>query len=113
MTTIEIYALRRQIETLFSCLKSRGFSFEDTQVIDSRRIKRLLVIAFCWAHRVGEYQPAQINAIKIKKHKRPAKSLFRTGLDKINEAFVQMTFDFRNTLSTLFVFLDLENKPLT
>ena len=56
---IESYARRWQIETLFSCLKNRGFNFEDTHVTDRRRLKRSLVvavIAFCWAHRVGEWQ---------------------------------------------------------
>jgi len=47
---IESYARRWQIETLFSCLKSRGFNFEDTHVLGRRPIKSLLVvavIAFC------------------------------------------------------------------
>jgi hypothetical protein len=113
LNAIETYALRWQIETLFSCLKSRGFNFEDTHVTDRRRIKRLLVvavIAFCWAHRVGEWQHEQVKAIKIKKHQRPAKSLFRLGLDRINEALVQMAYGFRNTISTLFTFLCVDNK---
>lgn len=62
---IEIDGLRWQIETFFSCLKGRGFNFEDTHthVTDRTRIKRLLavaVIAFCWAHRVGEWQHEQV-----------------------------------------------------
>ena len=81
---IESYAKRWQIETLFSCLKSRGFNFEDTHVTERRRIKSLLmvlVIAFCWAHRVGEWQHENVCAIKVKKHQRPEKSIFRLGLD--------------------------------
>jgi hypothetical protein len=47
---IEDYAKRGEIETLFSCLKGRGFNLEDTRVTKLIRIKRLLVlptIAFC------------------------------------------------------------------
>lgn len=105
---IETYALRWQIETLFGCLKSRGFNFEDTHVTDRRRIKRLLVvavIAFCWAHRVGEWQHGQVKPIKIKKHQRPAKSIFRLGLDIINEALFQLAYGFEKAIDALFPFL--------
>lgn len=105
---IETYALRWQIETLFGCLKSRGFNFEDTHVTDRRRIKRLLVvavIAFCWAHRVGEWQHGQVKPIKIKKHQRPAKSIFRLGLDVINEALFQLAYGFEKAIDALFPFL--------
>jgi hypothetical protein len=105
---IENYARRWQIETLFSCLKSRGFNFEDTHVTDRRRIKRLLlvaVIAFCWAHRVGEWQHEQVKAIKVKKHQRLAKSIFRLGLDMINEALFKLAHGFENALKLLFPFL--------
>jgi hypothetical protein len=40
-----------------------------THVTDCRRIKRLLVvpvIAFCWAHRVGEWQHEQVKPIQSK-----------------------------------------------
>lgn len=73
------YGFRWEIETLFGCLKGRGFNFEDTHVTDIDRIKKifvLLAIAFCWAHKTGEWQHA-IKPIKIKKHGRPAVSLFR------------------------------------
>jgi hypothetical protein len=36
-----IYARRWEIETLFSCLKERGFNLEETRVTDLARIKRL------------------------------------------------------------------------
>jgi len=106
---IENYARRWQIETLFSCLKNRGFNFEDTHVLDLRRIKRLLVvavIAFCWAHRVGEWQHEQVKAIKVKKHQRLAKSIFRVGLDIINEALFKLAYGFENALKSLFPFLE-------
>ena len=82
---IKIYGLRWEIETLFSCLKGRGFHFEDTHIVDPERIKKLFVllaIAFCWCHKIGEWRH-EFRPIKIKKHGRPAISLFRYGLDYI------------------------------
>lgn len=38
---IRTYAYRWEIETLFSCLKGRGFNFEDTHMIDLQRIKKV------------------------------------------------------------------------
>lgn len=110
---IKTYAKRWQIETLFSCLKSRGFNFEDTNITDRQRIKRLLVvavIAFCWAHRVGEWQHEQ-KPLKVKKHKRLAKSLFRVGLDWINEQLRKVVYSLEKQDIFLFSFLHL--KPIT
>ena len=36
---IDIYGKRWEIETLFSCLKRRGFNLEDTRVTNQKRIK--------------------------------------------------------------------------
>ena len=91
---IKTYALRWEIETLFSCLKGRGFNFEDTHVINQERIKKLLVllaIAFCWAHKTGEWRHEQ-KAIKIKTHGRPEVSIFRYGLDYINDILTNLFF---------------------
>lgn len=84
---IGFYSKRWQIETLFSCLKGRGFNLEDTRVTDRARIKRLLVVpvvAFCWAHKVGEWRH-EAKPITVKKHLRPAKSIFRYGLDWLRD----------------------------
>jgi hypothetical protein len=92
---VKTYGLRWEIESLFSCLKGRGFNFEDTHITDQERIKKLLVllsIAFCWAHKTGEWQHEHCAPIKIKKHGRPAVSLFRYGLDYLVEAVVNMFF---------------------
>ena len=92
--SIDTYALRWEIETLFGCLKGRGFNFEDTHITDLDRIKKLfalLAIAFCWAHKTGEWRH-ETNPIKIKKHGRPAISLFRYGLDYIVQAIAKMAF---------------------
>jgi len=87
---IKKYALRWEIETLFGCLKSKGFHFEDTHITDCERIKKLftlLAIAFCWAHKTGEWRH-EIRPIRIKKHGRPAVSLFRYGLDYLIEVIM-------------------------
>jgi hypothetical protein len=101
---IAIYAKRWEIETLFSCLKGRGFNLEETRVTDRARVKRLLVvpvIAFCWAHRTGEWRHDNIKPIKIKKHKRLAKSYFKYGLDWLRDNLLKPT----PTLSITFQFL--------
>lgn len=41
---LETYAKRWEIETLFSCLKERGFNLEDTRITQLSRLKRLLVV---------------------------------------------------------------------
>ncbi len=68
-SAIRDYALRWEIETLFSCLKGRGFNLENTRLTDPRRVKKLiavLAIGFCWCYLTGEWQHDRKKAIKIK-----------------------------------------------
>jgi hypothetical protein len=84
---IHLYSKRWQIETLFGCLKSKGFGFEETHIIRADRIEKLIAlhtIAFCWAHKIGEWRH-QEKAIVIKKHGRLMQSYFRYGLDYIRD----------------------------
>jgi len=84
-TALEDYKKRWGIETLFQCLKGRGFNFEDTHMTYPERIDKLialLAIAFSWCHATGEWHASQ-TPIKIKKHGRKAVSVFRLGLDHI------------------------------
>lgn len=84
-TALEDYARRWEVETLFGCLKTRGFCLEATHITDPARLKKLLALvalAFCWAHVTGEWLSAQ-RPLKIKKHGRKARSLFRHGLDHL------------------------------
>jgi len=79
------YARRWGIETLFGCLKTRGFCLEATHVTDKERLRKLLalmVLAFCWAYRTGQWL-TQADPLKIKKHGRLAKSIFRHGFDHL------------------------------
>jgi|LakMenEpi05Nov12_1017451.scaffolds.fasta_scaffold02886_1 hypothetical protein len=89
--TLEAYARRWQIETLFAAFKGRGFNLEDTRITNRLRLKRLLavmVIAFCWAHRTGEWQHENVKPIKIKKHQRLSKSIFKSGLDLLRSSLI-------------------------
>jgi len=84
-TALEDYKKRWGIETLFQCLKGRGFNFEDTHMTFPDRIDKLIAllsIAFSWCHATGEWCASQ-KPIEIKKHGRKAVSLFRLGLDHI------------------------------
>ena len=90
---IAVYLRRWEIENLFACLKGRGFCFEDTHMTHLDRIEKLmalLVVGFCWAHKIGEWK-ANIKPILFKKYKdsiRPAHSLFRYGFDFLREILI-------------------------
>jgi hypothetical protein len=67
---------------------------ESTHLQDAERLGRmvaLLTIALCWAFKTGEWL-SQHNPIKIKKHGRKAKSIFRVGLAQILHLSQQATF---------------------
>jgi len=80
---IDLYLRRWEIETLFGCLKSRGFNLEDTHMTAPEKIEKLLfvlAIAFCWSYKIGIIKDSE-KAIPKKTHGRLSKSLFRLGLD--------------------------------
>lgn len=83
------YCLRWQIETLFGCLKTRGFRLEDTHLLEAERVSRLLTLltlAFCWALLSGELLCKE-QPLKKKKHGRLERSVFRVGLDYLRRLF--------------------------
>ena len=82
---LDTYKKRWGIEVLFANLKSRGFHLEETHLIHPERIEKLialLAIAGTWAHIIGQWI-AITKPLKIKKHGRRQKSLFRYGLDHL------------------------------
>lgn len=84
---LENYKKRWGIETLFQCLKKRGFNFENTRMTFPERIDKLialLAVAFAWCHIVGEWRNER-RKIKIKKHGRKETSIFRYGLDYMRQ----------------------------
>ena len=102
---IDLYRKRWGIETLFSHLKTRGFRMEDTHLTCSKRIEKLLfilTIAFCWSLKTGELQAKKL-PIKIKKHGRKEKSIFRVGFDLIQSSISQVAYKFEEFLSILMV----------
>jgi hypothetical protein len=85
---IEEYKVRWQIETMFGCLKSRGFNFEETHLTHREKIGKLLMLlglALCLAMLMGEIKVEISKQVKmkLKNNKRYAKSLFRIGLDAL------------------------------
>jgi hypothetical protein len=108
---LENYKKRWGIETLFQCLKKRGFNFEDTRMTIPERIDKLialLAITFTWCHVVGEWRNEQ-QEIKIKKHGRKAVSVFRYGLDCLRTIFI----NFHEKQTEFFKIVDITLKPLT
>ena len=86
------YKERWQIETLFGCLKSRGFNLEDTHLRNRERISRLLALltlAFCWSYALGDWLNEK-QPIQIKNHGRKSKSIFRYGLDYLINVFFNL-----------------------
>ncbi len=91
-TAISDYGKRWAIETLFGMFKTRGFCLESTHFIDPERLSKLVALmslALCWAIKMGEWLH-QSNPIKIKKHGRLAKSIFRYGLDYLRSIFLDL-----------------------
>jgi hypothetical protein len=82
------YKLRWGIETMFGCLKSRGFELEETHLTDTKKISKLLMLlalALCLAILTGEIKTESTRTVKmkLKNNGRYAKSLFRIGLDAL------------------------------
>ena len=89
---LAVYSLRWEIENLFQCLKGRGFHLEETRLTHYFRIKKvmaLLALAFCWAHKTGEWKHKAIKPLKTKTHGRLEQSLFRYGLDYLTNSLLQ------------------------
>ena len=82
------YARRWGAECLHQALKGRGLHLEDTHLVHPERLSVLLTVlsvALIWCCLTGELHAEKVE-IKILKHGRAEKSLFRHGLDAIQEA---------------------------
>lgn len=90
-----LYKERWQIETAFRALKTSGFNIEDTHLTDIDRLNKLfalVLVAFVWAYKAGIYLN-KLYPIKIKKHGRKAKSLFKYGLNFLANALFSYDID--------------------
>jgi len=97
-TALDDYKQRWGIETLFGCLKTRGFDFESTHMTKPDRIEKLvalLAITFCWCIITGEWLNS-LKEIKVKKHGRKEISIFRYGLDMLREILLNISERFRD-----------------
>lgn len=105
---LEEYKVRWQIETMFGCLKSRGFNFEETHLTMPEKIGRLLMLlglGLCLAMLMGELQVEVLKKVemKLKKNRRYAKSLFRIGLDALQNSLFNRHQQIKRTQLRLFI----------
>ena len=101
------YKRRWEIEMLFSCLKERGFDFEDTHLSEGERVNKLLALltlAFCWCILQGEALSAG-KELKLKKHGYPPKSLFRVGLESLCNLIANISCKFKGFRDALMLFV--------
>lgn len=83
LKSLEKYQMRWTIENMFGAFKKRGFNFEETHMTQLEKIKKLIVmisIAYTWCVLVGLWISESIK-IRIMKHGRKLKSIFRRGFD--------------------------------
>lgn len=86
-----LYKIRWEIETLFGCLKKRGFCLEETKITSPERVEKLffvLAIAFCWALVTGIERASRKAIRQIKS--RFEYSLFRYGYDLLREVMLNI-----------------------
>lgn len=86
---ITLYRRRWEIETLFGCLKTKGFRMEDTRLVSPERIEKLLFvvsIAFAWSYKIGLLKQEEAPPA-LKAHGRLSRSFFRIGLDYLRWLF--------------------------
>lgn len=84
---VQLYGLRWSIETAFGFLKSKGFHLEETRLTQPARLVLLIGLlawAMLWCLLIGLQEHMQKN-IQKKKHGRRAISLFRLGLDRLQQ----------------------------
>jgi hypothetical protein len=53
----------------------------------------VLALAFAWSVKVGDWAIDNIAPLRLKKHKRPEKSIFRYGIDILTQAIVRCELD--------------------
>ena len=85
------YQQRWQIETLFKGLKSSGFNLEETHLTDLERLEKLILlvmIAFVWCYKIGDFIDSELKPIKIKKHGNRAISVFKYGLEYLSRVLI-------------------------
>lgn len=110
-TMIEDYQSRWENESLFSCLKKRGFDLESCRLTDAERTDKfteLLAIAFCWSYSESIQQSTK-KPVRIAKTRFgqswPAEGLFHQGLLYLQEILLNPVKLKRTFVKTLAVFV--------
>jgi hypothetical protein len=83
-----LYRRRWEIETLLAALKSRGLDLEATHLTAPGRIRKLLgvlALAYSWARLIGRDRQNREGPPRRCAHGYRARSLFRYGLDRLQE----------------------------
>ncbi|GEM50110.1 IS4 family transposase [Deinococcus cellulosilyticus NBRC 106333 = KACC 11606] len=91
---LQTYRLRWNAENLHSALKTRGFHLEESGLYFPERVSMLLgglSLAFVWCCVCGEFQTSR-EPPAILKHGYAEKSVFRLGLDTLQDALFRPTF---------------------
>ncbi len=97
------YAQRWQAENLHAAVKTRGFNLEDTGLTQVERVSTLLACvsaAFIWACATGQVLAAQ-QPVERKKHGYRAVSVFRLGLDRLQDLLLHPSSSSRQALRLL------------
>lgn len=84
------YLKRWGIETLFGCLKKKGFQLEETHITDRKRLSALffvLTIVTAWSIRTGVTMRNK-GVVKRAKHGRKRTSYFQIGLRELRKALL-------------------------
>lgn len=101
------------IETMFKAMKSAGFNIEDNHLSDIKRIEKFLLLvmmAFVWCYNIEEFVYKNLKPIRILKHGRKTKSIFRYGLDIVTEFLTRGRNDYG---ILIFSFLSTDNLIFT
>ncbi|MDX1904673.1 MAG: IS4 family transposase [Thermonemataceae bacterium] len=100
LLSIEKYALRWEIETMFKAFKTQGFQLEDSHITDLQRFEKLLAllsIAFYWAYQTGIVKDKEVLPIQIiKSTGKQEYSFFVYGLDTLTEVLLQLNYQLLN-----------------
>ena len=89
--TLIKYRERWRIETLFRGLKTSGFNLENTHLTHLDRLEKLILvvmIAFVWCYKLGDFIDANFKKIKIKKHGNRKISAFKHGLEYLSRVVI-------------------------
>ena len=85
---LKMYKKRWAIETLFCYLKTKGFCFEDTHMIDMKKVEAwmlILTLAVVWTLKARELVQPQL---KVGSHGRKRKSLFKCCFEAIRKCLL-------------------------